>query len=1243
MKKPKNMLRHVTRSVLRLCFTASLIIVFGDALRIDSVFGWGFSQLLINRKKEEPIPPAPSHVAVAAVNKPVPVVAKPAAVLPPLPAVILPPSCLKTAACHYTISTVAGNGNVGNSGDNAPATSATFAKPAGLALDRYNNLFVIDFNNKNIRKIDGKTNTIHTVVNDIEGSAIAVDSSDNIFALGNGLRKLAYNTSNNMPVVFQDSNNPVSYGLAVDEKNNAYYTDAMNSVVQKINLVNLYPHTTIGGTIGEQGYEENGLTYDSPHGIAVDKDGNIYVVDTDNHVVRKLTYNDKDSTYTTSVIAGVAGHSGYSGDNGLASYALLNAPQGIALDAVGNVYIADTGNQVVRVVSSATNLIATIAGVSGKNGYTGDNAEALASQLNKPVDLIVDRSGNIYVVDQENVRIRKLAPKNPPPHIMPPEPKSSVPPPSCVLKGKCEYIISTVAGNGNADSFGDDGLATEAALNWPSNIALDLYDNVFVVDSKNENIRKIDGTNKKIKTIEKDIVSASIATDKLGNIWSIDNDWHVLRVLFANSPSQMPIVFQDPNGVMSYGIAVDSENTIYYTDAENHLVQKITKIKGSYILSTIGGTKGQSGYEPSGQFFNNPRGIAVDVRGNVYVADTNNHVVRKLTLKADGSGYVFSLIAGTSGKAGFDGDNKHAQGSLLNAPQGVAIDTYGNIFIADTGNHVVRMISASNIITTIAGIQGKSGYVNDNTLGKTTLLNSPTGLVIDKLGNIYVSDQANSRVRKLIPQNSPPPVPFPLPCVEEGTCHYAISTFAEIGNKKHADQMLPPKHISHKDHKKHTVAVSSPSLESSFGIALDRFKNLFVFDPINKNMQRFDGLSHRAQTIVSNMSGSAVATDASDNIFAIDNGSHVLRRFHPKKSNEMSVITQTPPDAVSHGITIDNYGNIYFTDAANHLVQKIKYEKGEWLSEMIGGSKGQSGYDSLGTMYNNPRGIAVDKDGNIYVADTNNHVIRKIIERADGLGYVTSIVAGIPGKSGYSGDNESALKAMLNAPESIAVDLYNNIYIADTGNHVVRMISSAQDIIKTIAGTPDNQKSQKGIVSPNVLGVPKELIVDKSGNVYVTDQANNRVQKLIPQATSYWCHAEHCDKAKHQEDAACFISSSSPARCIYGTLEFETVDNDDDYEDNKNEDEDEDEEDDEDEDEDEDNGNLIEDNLDETYDDESDDNVENDDMTAMEKCLSELQAVCGGFEATFDKYKNVSNSSCSSTRGHHSCVSAFEH
>jgi uncharacterized protein (TIGR03437 family) len=338
----------------------------------------------------------------------------------------------------YTIATVAGNGSSGFAGDGAAAAAAQLATPGGLAVDKSGNLYIADTVNNRIRKVaaDG---TISTVA----GSGSPGYGGDGAAATSASL------------------NHPGA--VALDASGNLYIADTENHVIRKVTGTTI---TTVagnnnnlggGGSFGGDNGPATNAILNLPGGVAVDGSGNIYISDTGNHRVRKVTASS--GTITTYAGDGTAGSAG---DGARAVTAHVNGPRGLAIDAQGNLYIADTGSQKIRLVTASTGVINTVAG-AGTLGFSGDSGLATKAQFNSPRAVALDASGNLYVADYSNSRIRKVSTSG---------------------------IIATIAGNGRFGYTGDGAAATGASLNFPGGVAVDASGNVYISDTQNSAVRK---------------------------------------------------------------------------------------------------------------------------------------------------------------------------------------------------------------------------------------------------------------------------------------------------------------------------------------------------------------------------------------------------------------------------------------------------------------------------------------------------------------------------------------------------------------------------------------------------------------------------------------------------------------------------------------------------------------------------------------------------------------------------------
>jgi sugar lactone lactonase YvrE len=302
--------------------------------------------------------------------------------------------------------------------------------------------------------------------------------------------------------------------------------------------------------------------------------------------------------------------------------------------------------------------------------------------------VVVDTAGNLYIADKSNQRIRKVSTSG---------------------------IITTVAGNGTWGYSGDGGAATSAMLADPSDVAVDSLGNLYINDWSNKRIRKVD--------------TSGIITTVAGNgIAGYAGDGGAATSAMLSNP---------------FGVAVDAAGNLFIADSGN---QRIRKVSTSGIITTVAGN-GTYGYSGDGgaatsAMLSDPYGVTVDAAGNLFIADSGNQRIRKVSTSG-----IITTVAG-NGTAGYAGDGGAATSGLLSGPQDVAVDSAGNLYIADTFNSVIRKVSTSGIITTVAG-NGTAGYAGDGGAAILAQLYRPFGLAADSSGNLYIADSYNYRIRKV--------------------------------------------------------------------------------------------------------------------------------------------------------------------------------------------------------------------------------------------------------------------------------------------------------------------------------------------------------------------------------------------------------------------------------------------------------------------------------------------------------------
>jgi sugar lactone lactonase YvrE len=468
-------------------------------------------------------------------------------------------------------------------------------------------------------------------------------------------------------------------GIVKDTNGNTYVSDQTLNMVFRISgdgKVSIVAGNGLPGYSGDGG-PANLASLTAPSGLAVDSAGAIYIADTANHRVRRV---NPDGTIVTAAGTGTSGNGL---DNIPAVLSPLNGPSGVAIDPNGTVYFTDTNNHRIRAINSA-GIVRTIAG-SPTAEVLGDGGPASQAMLHFPFGLHRDADGNLYVADASRNSIRKITP---------------------------DGRISTVVGNGVFGFSGDNVAATATALRFPYQAVTDPGGNLLIADHLNSRVRRVS---------PQGIITTVAGTGTPG----FDGDGGPAAAARISAPG---------------GIFADGILDFAFTDSYNGLIRRVRN--GS--ISTVAGRGIPSLANDSRAAFvelREPNGVAIDAAGDLYICDARNS--RILKLSSDG---IVRLVAG-SGISGYSGDGGQATQANLFFPEKIAVDLKGNLYIADFENNRVRMVTPAGIISTIVGT-GTGGWNGDG-LGTQVQINHPRGLTSDPSGNLYFVDYGNGRVRKL--------------------------------------------------------------------------------------------------------------------------------------------------------------------------------------------------------------------------------------------------------------------------------------------------------------------------------------------------------------------------------------------------------------------------------------------------------------------------------------------------------------
>jgi len=617
--------------------------------------------------------------------------------------------------------------------------------------------------------------------------------------------------------------NPSS--VALDSAGNIYVADGGDHTIRKVTSGGVV--TTLAGSSGQPGSNDgsgSGALFLYPYAVAVDASGNVYVADSGNNNIRKVT-----AAGSVSTLAGAVGFAGSTDGNGTA--ALFNMPQGIAVDAAGNVYVADTNNSTIRKVAS-TGVVSTLAGAPGQTG--GSDGTGSSARFYNPFGLAVDAAGNVYVADYDNDTVRKVTPAG---------------------------VVSTLAGSAGV-SGSANGQGGAALLNHPEAVAVDGSGTVYVIDTSNQTVREI---------------SAGGSVTTLAGTTGVGGN--------ANGAGPAASFFY-PGGIASTGAGV-----LYIADTGNHSIRAMTS---PGVVSTLAGSAGQKGDADgtgSQATFEYPYGASVDGSGNLYVADSGNNSVRKVT-----TGGSVTTLAGSGGLPAGSSDGSGGAARFSN-PAGTAADGSGNVYVADAGNSTIRKIAPGGVVTTLAGVAGATG-TSDGT-GSAARFNAPAGIAVDSAGNIYVADTNNDTIRKISPGGT-------------------VTTLAGVGGQTGSSD----------------GPGGSARFDSPHAVAVDGSGNVYVADFFNSTIREISpsgtvstiagsvgltGFSDGTGVVARFNQPYAIAVDGSGNVYVADTYNRAIRMIAPGGS--VTTINGTQARFYyPQGLAVTSSGTLYVSDGDNQAV-----------------------------------------------------------------------------------------------------------------------------------------------------------------------------------------------------------------------------------------------------------------------------------------------------------------------------------
>lgn len=667
---------------------------------------------------------------------------------------------------------------------------------------------------------------------------------------------------------------------------------------------------------------------------------------------------------------------------------------------------------------------------------------------------------------------------------------------TCLSAAAQDYQWTAFAGLPPQSGFAN-GTGSAARFNTPFNVAANANGTVYVADTFNHAIRAISPAG----------VVTTLAG--LGGASGTAN---------ANGTNAR---FFFPTGIML------ARNAIFVTDRGNHTIRRVS-FSGDVTL--YAGRPNISGFADGGPLFavfDQPSSLTADAAENLYVVDSSNHMIRRIT--PDGVVSTFAGLNGTPGSA--DGARLDAR---FTNPESITIDSTGVLYVADRGNHTIRRISPEGTVTTLAGAPGLPGAVNAT--GAAARFQSPSGVIAYANGSVIVIDSGNSALRLVTPNGAVSLLAGQLDL--EGYRNGAAldARFFQPGGAAFTtDGIVVADTLNHSIRKLDGQTFTTTLLAGGggnfgrqdglgaaalfnypTGVATHSSGDIYVADTRGASIRRISpaGLVQRVagaelggdayrDGVASVQSlnypiGVAVAPDRT--IYFCEYQRHTIRRVLPNGTVETVAGLEGVAGSVDGadatarfnlpgGVALDADGNLFVADTGNHSIRRIA--AGTRTVTTLAGTTAAGSTDGVGAAarFNLPRGVATDVQGNVYVADSGNHTLRKI-----GRDGVVSTVAGAAGIAGSA--NGSPATSRFSFPYAVAVDAIGRIFIAEAQNATIRMIRD--NTVATIGGSAGFQSFAEGVGTAAAFFTPNGIAIDANGNLYVSQSGSNLVAKGTP-------------------------------------------------------------------------------------------------------------------------------------------------
>jgi sugar lactone lactonase YvrE len=887
-------------------------------------------------------------------------------------------------------------------------------------------------------------------------------------------------------------------------------------------MTTVFAHsTTLGqGFSGDAGPPTEAQLY-APSGLWLTTSGVLYIADWGNHRIRKISNNIIMTIAGSGCDSGCSGS--FSGDNGPALSSTLNHPRGVYIDTNGKLFIADLNNNRVRVVDT-NNIITTFAGTNTATPFNGENIPATSANLNLPNDVKGDSLGNIYIVDQMNCIIRLV------------DPRGSI---STLFgtPGNCGFtsgVSSRTSSINYAYGLFLDSLSTiyftdynsihrsylvASPSSQPSGQPSTRPSRQPICQPSSQPSRQPSGqpTSKpSVAVISSHLYmqlvagtdtngysgsggSATVAKIQGAGLWVSSSgvvfiaEFQKIRTVnqagiisvfggsddFGNRGRDGPITSVYFQGIRSI-VASKDGTVLYFSDLYyiwKYLFSTDTVTKYAHVPNAAPGFGGDFG-PPTSALLNGPAGLWLTTGNVLYIADQNNHRIRKITA---GDSPIITTVAGNGGGF-FAGDNGPAALSSLNNPLAVFMDTTGLLYIADSSNHRIRVINQNNIITTFAGT-GNTPYNGEKILALTANLNTPTDVKGGSLGNIYIADSLNAIVR-VVDTNGIISTVFGKLNNHDFTAGRSprlsglkASGFWALWVDSQSTVYFSDFSSIHRG-----VVVSSPDIPP----------NLFMQLVAGTSSAGFGGNGGAATS--AQVRAMIPWVDTNGNVYIPDQSNSRIRKVALNgiistfagsgttsttgTSGQLLTVSFNSP----YSMVGDTAGtSLYISDRM--FVWKYDYSS-NIVSRFVGGAPGYGGDGgfAISGRLTDPMGLWLTSDNVLYIADAGNHRIRKVT-----VSGIISTVAGY-GEAAYYSGNDYATSSALNSPRAVFVDVNGRVFIADTGNNRIRMVYEIWLITFAGSGTPFAYNGyQLPLLSTANLNGPTDVKGDSLGNIYFAE------------------------------------------------------------------------------------------------------------------------------------------------------------